>query len=526
MKANDAGAGIGRTDSKGCREDRRRGQPSRVFRTGRWASLLLFVCFALSCTGGDGSVADNGGMSGTGISQGAISSFGSIFVNGVEWEVGSATVELDGMSASEADLRLGMVVRIQGDFDPNGTTGSAYSVVFDDALEGPIESDPVDVVPGGLEKSFTVLGTTVIIHQTHTTFADGASFAGLVADDVVEVSGFVDANGAIEASRIELKGSFPMMNTVELHGTVANLMKGANDTGDFDLDGILVHYVAAPGTTFSGGTRTGLMNGDLVEVKGTLRIAGNDIDASEIEFESQGLSGDADEVEIEGFVTDRVSNTSFRVDGTLVDASMATFEPAGLIVADGDDLEVEGRLENGVLIADRVKSEDEEEAEENVYIEAAASAVDGIARQLTILGVTIVADGGTKIEDDRDGDESFTFAEIQPGDFLDIEGIQTGPSTVRALDIKRKPDGNDVEFEGPVTALDPAVPVSLSVLGQPIPLGASTSYFDAAGQPRTEEEFFRVPGDVMVGDVVCVRDVAATDLGVLGEADRVELQSN
>ncbi|HEB88236.1 MAG TPA: hypothetical protein ENI85_01575, partial [Deltaproteobacteria bacterium] len=523
MKANDTHAGIGQTDSKGGRRLERRGARIRSFRTLGWLSILSLLPVILSCTGGDGSVADNGGMSGTGISQGSISSFGSIFVNGVEWEVGSATVELDGTSASAADLRLGMVVRIQGDFGPNGTTGSALSVVFDDSLEGPIERDPVDVVPGGLEKSFSVLGTTVVMHQSHTTFANGAGFASLVADDVVEVSGFLDATGSIQATRIELKGSFPAIDGVELHGTVANLMQGASDDGDFELGGILVHYVAAPGTIFSDGTRNGLTDGNLVEVKGTLRINGVEIDASEIEFESRGLSGDADEVEIEGFVTNRVSNTSFRVDGTLVDASMATFEPGGLMVADGAELEVEGRLENGVLLADRVKSEDEEEARKNVEIKAAASAVDGAARQLTILGVTIVADGETKITDERDGDEDFMFSEIQPGDFLDIEGIETGPSTVRALDIKRKVDGNDVELEGPVSALDTVIP-TLSVLGQSIPLNPTTAYFDDLGQPRTEEQFFRNPGDVMSGDVVRVRDMAAADLAVLAEADRVDLE--
>ena len=51
-------------------------------------------------------------MSGTGISQGSISAFGSIFVNGVRWDLSTATIEVDGVVVS-GRLRVGMVVRVE-----------------------------------------------------------------------------------------------------------------------------------------------------------------------------------------------------------------------------------------------------------------------------------------------------------------------------------------------------------------------------------------------------------------------------
>ena len=56
-----------------------------------------------------------------------------------------------------------------------------------------------------------------------------------------------------------------------------------------------------------------------------------------------------------------------------------------------------------------------------------------------------------------------------------------------------------------------------------IPLDMATAYFDAADQPRTEEEFLRTPGDVNLGDSVVVRDENAASPDVLGVVDTVEL---
>ncbi len=153
--------------------------------------------------------------------------------------------------------------------------------------------------------------------------------------------------------------------------------------------------------------------------------------------------------------------------------------------------------------------------------------MDAGARTLVILGVTVSADGETILEDDSSvGDENFMFGEILPGDYLRIRAVETGPGAARALLIERDdatPGADDVRFEGPVTDLDTATP-GLSILGVPIPLDGGTLYFDELGTLRSEEEFFRNPGDVMLDDVVRARDSNASDLSVLAESDEVEIQ--
>ena len=126
------------------------------------AILITIVLFATGCSSDGGGLADSGGMSGTGVSQGAVSSFGSVFVNGVRWDLSSATIEIDGVVASESDLRVGMVVRVEGDFAAGNSDGTATRVTFEDVLEGPIEDAPVETVPGMI-KTFTILGQTVAV---------------------------------------------------------------------------------------------------------------------------------------------------------------------------------------------------------------------------------------------------------------------------------------------------------------------------------------------------------------------------
>ena len=493
-----------------------------------WAASTVLAALALACVpGGGGGLAANGGMSGTGISQGSISAFGSIFVNGVRWDLSTATIEVDGIAVPETALRVGMVVRVEGDFDAGNTTGTATRVRFDDVLEGPIESAPDEPVPGQI-KTFTILGQTVTVDSTETIFDDGASFATLSADDVLEVSGFPDGSGGVQATRVSLRGTFPADDDVDLIGAVANLVVNPDDSGMFDLGPITVRFT--PTTPFSDVTRAALMNGDRVKVEGTLRVSGTEIDATEVELDGDGFDvDDLARVEIEGVAESCPQSPDFCVGGVPVDVSMATFEPVTYVPMIGDRVEVEGPLVSGTLEATEVESDEEDPNDRNVRIEAEVTSVDPGARTLVVLGVTIAAGGETVLVDESSvGDESFMFGEILVGDFVEVRGFDDGSPSVRALSIKRDDataGADDVRLEGPVTALDTSTALpSIDILGQPVPLGGGTRYFDQFGVSRTAEQFFRTPGDVMLGDVVSVEDEAAATLSALSEADEVTLE--
>jgi hypothetical protein len=483
----------------------------------------LVVSMALAC--GSNGGASGGGSDSTGTSEGAVTAFGSVFVNGVEWSLSDATVELDDAAGTEGDLRLGMVVRVDGVPDEGGLTGAAESVVFDDTVEGPVERDPVDVIPG-VEKSFHVLGQEVRMRAEATVFDGGVSFDGLSSDDVVEVSGFVCDRGLIHATRIEGRGAFPANDVVELRGRVSNHVANADGTGIFDLGPIVVRYTAA--TPFDGVTRAALVDTDLVEVGGTLRPSGTEVDAEVVELEEEGLgSGDLDRVEVVGFLVGCPASPDFCVNGIPVVTSSADLEPMGFVPAIGRFVHVIGPLDGGLLVADRIESVVESAGE--VRIDGGVTSIDPAARTLDLLGITVSADGGTGLEDVSSAhDASFRFAEIQPGDFVSVRGFDTGTARVRAVKIQRRDASVGVDsvlLQGPVTALDTLAP-SLSILGQPIPLDAGTLYLDLDANPQTEEAFFRNPGEVALGDVVRAIDADASDLGALLQADEVGLEDD
>ena len=116
------------------------------------AFILGTSLIAASCGGG---ASFGGGIGGTGLVVGPITDFGSVIVEGVEFDTSAAIVTIDGQPATPADLALGMVVTVQGEIDSSGTTGVADTVEFTSLIEGPVTD--VDLA----SKTATVLGQTV-----------------------------------------------------------------------------------------------------------------------------------------------------------------------------------------------------------------------------------------------------------------------------------------------------------------------------------------------------------------------------
>jgi len=214
-------------------------------------------------------------------------------VNGIEFETGGSSFDVDDdMAASEGDLGIGMVVTIVGSVNPDGVTGSALSILYDDEVEGPIAGNPVEDADM-VTKTFTVLGITVVVNRNTTVFS-GTDYDSLAKDDIVEVSGFFDGAGALLATRLEKEGQLTLgTSEVEIRGTVI----GFNGTDTFTLDGITVMF---DGTTDLSEVPGGVIDDNqFVEVKGTLETP-TFITALRIELESEGFDDDEDGVSIQG----------------------------------------------------------------------------------------------------------------------------------------------------------------------------------------------------------------------------------
>lgn len=391
------------------------------------AALLLGAILGGGC-GGANDVA-GGGTSGTGISSGSISGFGSIIVNGIHFDVGSAIVTKDGQPAAESDLAVGMVVRVRGNHD--GTRGTAVSVDYDAELRGLVETDSVDPTAG----TFSVYGQTIVVDGRTTFSGVAAALSELVPDQLVEVSGWRLADGRFRASLVEVEDGLAAGEQYKLKGYVSQL--GASS---FLLGSLTVDYSDA-----SRLPEGGLRNGMLVEVRTTDPNAQSGVlIASEIDAEDDRLSGEAGaEAELEGYVTEAVGGSVFYVSGQPVRVEQNTvFEPVGTdlgaIVVDAR-VEIEGRLDSdGMLVADQISLRPDSRLE----AEGPADGADPTARTVTIMGVTFQVEAATRFTDSSvDAVRDFGLGYIQSGDWLEVRGHEAGGSYV--ADYIERGDGED-----------------------------------------------------------------------------------
>ena len=113
---------------------------AQVRRSIVYGMLLIIAVIAGVACGGGGSVASvgsggTGTLSASTFSVGTITGFGSVFVNGTRFEDTNASVSDEDGARSRNDLKLGMVVKVQGSVNASGTaTASSFS--FDSELQG------------------------------------------------------------------------------------------------------------------------------------------------------------------------------------------------------------------------------------------------------------------------------------------------------------------------------------------------------------------------------------------------------
>ncbi|MGB0848722.1 MAG: DUF5666 domain-containing protein [Thiolinea sp.] len=395
-------------------------------------TMSLMACLMLSSCGDSGNTQlAEGGIGGTGISFGTITGFGSIWVNGVRYDVSAATFTRDGASASgQEDYRIGEVVTIKGSVNADGVSGVANSVEFDDLLEGTVTQASTDGT------TLQILGQTVVT-DARTALHGVAVLTDLQPGNVVEVSGYRQGE-VIKATSITRKqSSFTAQSVLEVKGTVSNVDLVAQT---FQLGQWLVDYATArlaiPGNT--------PQNGQYVEVKSMQALQGNRLIAAEVELEDEyPVFSSGQEVELEGVVTAFTSSIQFSVNGQPVITNAGTRFEHG-IAADiklNTLLEVEGSINaNGVLVAEEVSLQ-QADANASSELEGRILALDQAGRTLTLGASTVVVDNNTRItEEVNDRYLSLSFTDLRVNDEIEVYGSRLNDGRILALTIERERD--------------------------------------------------------------------------------------
>lgn len=458
------------------------------------------------CGGGGGggiaSTGGSGGIGGTGVtSTGTIDGFGSIFVNGVEYETTDSLVSLDGVTSTEDELRLGMVVTVRGTVNDDGKTGSADQVIFDDEVQGPVAA--IEIGLDGDTLLVTVLGVSVIAERNSTVF-DGVTFDSLAVGDLVEVSGFVENNQRLRATRIEKKSRFVAgASEVELKGIVS-----ARTDTTFTLNTFVVDYSTADLSEVAGGR---VVDGMQVEVHGTL--TDNVISATRIEEEDDLTDDfdDEDKISLQGAITSFVDRSNFSVNGIAIDASSAELEPAQLLLANGVVVEVSGLWRGTNLKADKVRSR-----RGRVELEAKVASVNASEGSITLQfftgTVAVQVTGTTLLDDETDRADPLKLGDIASGDFLAVEAVRVEDALV-ATRVRRDEQDDDI-LQAQVESFNAGVDITL--LG--VTFSAVTAQFEGQDDSALGSQTFF--GQLQVGDLVKVKDEMLTD----GVADEVEFE--
>jgi len=445
--------------------------------------------------GGSGSSMSQAGMQPV-VTMGTITAFGSVFVNGVRYDVSAASLTKNDNPVAQSALAVGEVALVHGREDAQSGQGAADSVDVEDRVVGPIAT--IDTAGSQL----TVLGQTISVTAS-TSFGPGitpADLTGLKMGDSVEVSGLPGSGGLIMATRIGRAESNEPLQVMGMAGTV--------DTAAHTLmiNALMVDYSTANLSGFSSG---GPAAGDLVIARGTVfdatavKLTATRLRKAETDRDEQAEGG---MVEEEGLITRFASATDFDVAGAKVTTTSSTVFKNGTAA----DLALNVRVEvRGTLDANKVLTADVVEIEHIAVIALAAtvSGVDTTMSTLTVLGVTISVDSNTRFEDESSAQmQMFALKDVAVGDTVLVRGYEkpAGSGMVLATRLVRLPPlpSMAVAVRGPFTA---STATQFKILG--IMIDATNATFRKAGdQSLTAAEFFTQA----VGQVV---DVLGTATG-------------
>jgi Domain of unknown function (DUF5666) len=323
-----------------------------------WQRAALLACCGLianACdTGSPTAGIDRGGLRTPVVTQGPITAFGSIVVNGVHYDIVNAAVQIDGSAATGADLQLGQQVTVVGERDDTGSTGVADSVFAETSVRGQVES--VDTAAGEI----VVLRQRVLI-DTGTVLGLGsapASIASINVGDWVQVSGFLGAGGVIEATRVEPSSAD---RGYRIFGIVANL-----DTAglSFNLGNLVVRYSSA--LVIEGFPSGQPVNGDQVVVGGSARGTAGELIATSLRRVEDVFRRSSGDSEVEGLITRFVSPQDFDVAGSPTTTTVDSVYEGGsqTSLALNVKVSVAGAVNDaGVIVARKIEIEDGGEAE-------------------------------------------------------------------------------------------------------------------------------------------------------------------
>ncbi len=344
-------------------------------------SLLALLAVVTNCGGGGASLAGGVDSGGTGRStaSGPVTGLGSVFVNGVRFQVDSAVIkDDDGKIVGPDQLTMGMVATVQSTATVNDggeLKATADMVQIVSQLVGPVES--VDVA----SNSLNVLGQSVRI--TAATWFDDVFQNGLDASLVgqgVEIFGHFD-NGAKQyvATRVALRTDH---SAYKINGLLNawDPVKKTMVVGNLNVNYANLADASVPTT---------LKLGDFVRIRVPAKPVGSSVTAQSISVVVIDL-GDARKVSLNGRITAWTSTRQFSVNGKAVNAASAVFPDGESGAILGARILVSGISSHDTLVASTVTVQGNESAANSQFeLHGAITSLDKSAKSMVVHGIAV-----------------------------------------------------------------------------------------------------------------------------------------
>ncbi|WNC70763.1 DUF5666 domain-containing protein [Thalassotalea psychrophila] len=414
------------------------------------------------------------------LTDGEITGFGSVFVNGVKYDTSNAEISNDdGSPLNESDLALGMIVKIDGSINDDGLTGVAHHIFYSAEIKGLVEAINLDT------RSLIVQGQTVLVNDL--THFDDTNFANLMVGDFVEVNGHFNDNGDLLATRIEKQND---SNDITIKGLIKEL-----DTTNkqFMLGNLTIDYSMA---SFDNFNETDLANNKFVKVEGKLtNLINLTLQADEVKLITFKREDDDEEHShhhLHGFISNLQDDNSF----SIRDINIITNEQTRFRYGDKSSLandvlvKIKGHYDdNNNLVASsiyfvqRIK----------VKVAGPVDAIDMTSQTITVLGIEFNYNEYTRFNDDTESDQhDFNIVDISASDYVKIKGFRNSSGDYFATKIIKK-DENDSDdfdepkFEGRVSNIVPYI--SFDIFSFTVTINDTTEY-EIDDQHVTNEQFF------------------------------------
>ena len=297
--------------------------------------FVLLSSFLSACT--------EGGIGGTGYTNNKlivgvvtkIDESGQLKVGDVALDTSSSTISIDEKASQVEQIKPGMVASIDAKVSDDGLKGVADTIVIDNVVEGPITAIHTD--------SIIVMKQRVQINS-ETLFDKINGVAEYSVGDIVEINGFVEGDGQLVATRVDVSDE----QLYEIKGY----------TRDFDAasNSLFVGELKIDLSQISLGAGVNLGNGSLIEIEGSYNSETQLFVVRKIEIKQHSIA-EGVEYEFRGYVKQVNSSSEFVIENLIVQTNTDT-ELHDVIdgqITVGMLLEIEGYLQNGILIAEEIE---------------------------------------------------------------------------------------------------------------------------------------------------------------------------